>query len=98
MKALEPNMYRVDYRVMEGDNYAGGWGKRTTTVTDLGDCLHISNIDAVTPIYVQEFPAVDRDVLIEATCIRQKAEKAERHAEKVARATKHLADLKAVKL
>ena len=51
----KPNMFRVRYKVMEGNNYAGGWGKRTADVKELGDTIGFQNIQSVTPIYVEEF-------------------------------------------
>lgn len=36
--ALKPNCYHVIYRVMEGDNYAGGWSSpKTKTIQNLAD-------------------------------------------------------------
>lgn len=47
----QPNMYRVTYKVMEGDNYAGGWGTRTADVKSLDDIERFKHIESVVPIY-----------------------------------------------
>ena len=52
---LKPNMYRVTYKVMEGNNYAGGWGTRTKDIEDLGDVCGIRNLVSVKPIFFHEF-------------------------------------------
>lgn len=44
--------YLVSYRVMEGNNYAGGWGKRTKIVDDIGDAEGIGDIDKIEPITI----------------------------------------------
>ena len=48
-----PNMYRVHYRVMEGDNYAGGWGNRIGDVRSLRDVAVYDQVTAVYPMYME---------------------------------------------
>jgi len=38
---------------MEGDNYAGGWGKRTADVYSLGDVARFQHVDSVYPIFIE---------------------------------------------
>ena len=49
----KPNMYKVVYRVMEGDNYAGGWGNRVDTVKSLSSLVDYENVTAVYPMYME---------------------------------------------
>ena len=49
----KPNMYRVHYRVMEGDNYAGGWGNRVGDVRSLRDVAVYDQVTAVYPMYME---------------------------------------------
>jgi len=48
-----PNAYRVYYKVMEGDNYAGGWVTRQTDITRIGSLVDFDRIQKVVPIYVE---------------------------------------------
>lgn len=49
----KPNMYRVNYRVMEGNNYAGGWGNRSADVESLADAGGFSEVQSVVPIFIE---------------------------------------------
>ena len=48
-----PNRWRVHYQVMEGNNYAGGWGRRIADVFFLSEVREFSNVIAVYPAYVE---------------------------------------------
>jgi len=52
---LKPNMYRVKYKVMEGNNYAGGWGERISDIDKLSDVRKFNNIISIKPIFIYEF-------------------------------------------
>jgi hypothetical protein len=49
----KPNAYRVNYLVMEGDNYAGGWVNRFADVIALGEVERYSNIESVVPVFIE---------------------------------------------
>lgn len=38
---------------MEGDNYAGGWGKRVADIKELGDAEAFRKIESVIPIFIE---------------------------------------------
>ncbi|MFK5950607.1 MAG: hypothetical protein QM500_17785 [Methylococcales bacterium] len=61
-----PNKFRVEYKVQEGDNYAGGWGARTKTINDLSQLTGFKYIQSVTPLYVEEFKPLSPDAINEA--------------------------------
>ena len=75
----KPNMYRVTYLVMEGDNYAGGWGERTKDVKELGDLINVSRIQTVRPVYIEIGDIIDLADIDKATKKRKsEIEKQER--------------------
>lgn len=47
----KPNMYRVTYLVMEGDNYAGGWGERNQDIQHLSQLVRFNKIKSVIPVF-----------------------------------------------
>lgn len=49
----KPNMYRVHFQVMEGDNRAGGWADRFADIENLADVTRFSRITKVVPIYIE---------------------------------------------
>lgn len=49
----KPNMYRVTYQVMEGDNYAGGWSDRIEDCKTLGEASQYRRIKSVKPIFIE---------------------------------------------
>jgi len=57
----KPNMFRVRYMVMEGDNYAGGYVERKSDITDLDNLLNFNDIKSVTPIYIEEFETMSKE-------------------------------------
>ena len=48
-----PNMFRVHYLIMEGNNYAGGLVERTKDVESLGGAINIKNVQKIVPLYIE---------------------------------------------
>lgn len=92
----KPNMYRVNYLILEGDNYAGGWVKRSADVSDLGDVSHFNNVDSVMPIFVEIGDPVDDVMIQEAIDARRQAEEEKRRRVKVARLEKLLTEARVI--
>ena len=49
----KPNGYRVTYQVMEGNNYAGGWGERIADIKELHEVSKFDDIISVHPMYIE---------------------------------------------
>lgn len=86
----KPNMYRVSYLVMEGDNYAGGWGERSADVKTLGDVKRFSNIQSVVPIFIETGFPVSDDVIQKAVDERRQQEREQRLIDDVSMAEEQL--------
>ena len=86
-----PNMFRVHYLVMEGNNYAGGWGRRFKDVEQLGDIINISNIQEVVPIYIEAFDSLTKAECDQAVAERKEANEVESKQRAVQRAQDQLA-------
>ena len=95
MSQLKPNAYRVTYKRMEGDNYAGGWVNYTADIVQLGDLEKFPNIVSVRPIFIHLFDEVISQKEIEQALSERKALN-ERKAmqEEVRRAEQRLAEAK----
>jgi len=85
-----PNMYRVNYRVMEGNNYAGGWGERHSDISELGDVIKFSNVDSVAPIFIEVGEPLDGAVIQKAIAERREQDEKSRKLEEVRRAERQL--------
>lgn len=94
-KMNKPNMYRVNYLVMEGDNYAGGWGKRHADISVLGDVAKYSNVESVVPIFTEAGEPLDDAVIQKAVDERREQERQQRKIDDVRRAEKQLQSAKA---
>lgn len=91
----KPNMFKVTYRVMEGNNYAGGWGKRTVYLKDLGDCgSYYDKIESVIPIYIEEFKPISCGEVHNAIMIKEEENREKEKTSKIKRLEKELKDLK----
>ena len=86
----QPNMYRVNYQVMEGNNYAGGWGGRTADVESLGDVERFRNVKSVQPIYIELGDAMRIDIVEEAIAARKEMIDRNRKLGEVSRAKAEL--------
>ena len=91
----KPNMYRVNYQVMEGNNYAGGWGKRTKDVKELGEAGGFRNVTSVQPIYIEIGEAIADEVINRAAVDMANNIARNRKLLDVARAENKLAEAKA---
>lgn len=91
----KPNMYRVSYLVMEGNNYAGGWGERSADVKTLGDVKRFSNVETVVPIFIEIGSPISDDVIQKAVDERRQQDRAQRSLDDVARAEEQLRFAKA---
>ena len=87
----KPNMYRVNYLVMEGNNYAGGWGKRTADIKELGDAERFSNIESIVPMFIEMGDPVPSDVIYRAIDARKQENEHKRLKAIIETAEKHLA-------
>ncbi len=65
-----PNMFRVSYQVSEGNNYAGGWSRRTVDIAELGDAINIPDIVEVYPGFIELFDVLDPAVVEKAIAVR----------------------------
>lgn len=86
----QPNMYRVTYNVMEGDNYAGGWVTRTKDVKELGDLINFKNWSSVKPIYVEVGNPVAHHLIEQAVDNRKARNEHNRKVDAVNRAEREL--------
>ena len=59
-KDLYPNVYRIEYEQMEGDNYAGGLVRRVTFLEDINLLLNFKdkNIICITPVFAKYLPSL----------------------------------------
>ena len=93
---LKPNAYRVRYRRMEGNNYAGGWVEYSKDIKDLGDLERFSDVLSVKPIFVHVFDEEISKADIDQAIANRKAERErQRKLDEVARAERELAEAKA---
>jgi len=54
---MYPNVYKITYQEMEGDNYAGGIVTKVTYLEDINMLLHYrSKIIGIQPVYAQFLP------------------------------------------
>ena len=86
----KPNMYRVTYSVMEGNNYAGGCGKRTADIVHLGDTIRFDHIESVCPIYIEQFADLPMPVVNLAIDTERASREQERKLLNIARAEEAL--------
>ena len=91
----KPNMHRVNYWVMEGDNYAGGWGERHADISALGEVAKFRNVESVVPIFIEVGEPLDDAVIQKAVNERRETERQQRKADDVRRAERQLQAAKA---
>ena len=91
----KPNMYRVIYFVMEGNNYAGGWAERSTDVKTLGDVIRFSNVEDVLPIYIEIGTPVDELEIQKAVDERRQQDRQKKKRDDVREAQEQLRRAKA---
>lgn len=55
---MKPNktMYKVVFKKLEGNNYAGGWVTKVTFLDSLEEVGRISSIESITKLDVYEYP------------------------------------------
>ena len=86
----KPNMYRVNYLVMEGDHYAGGWGARSADVKTLGDVKRFSNVETVVPIFIEIGEPISDELIHKAVDERRQQEISQRILDDIAKAKEQL--------
>jgi hypothetical protein len=89
------NMYRGNYLVMEGGNYAGGWGKRHADIFDLGDVAKYSHVESVVPIFIEFGEPLDDATIQKAVDELCEKKRQQRKIDDVQRAERQLQSAKA---
>ena len=79
---------------MEGNNYAGGWGKRTADITSLGDAHRYSNIESIQPIYIEIGEPLEADIIKQAVDDRVHQIKNRKKVDKVIMLEQQLREVK----
>jgi hypothetical protein len=94
MMKNKPNFFRVTYEVMEGDNYAGGWGERYADIKKLADAKRFDRIKKVVPIFIEVGDPLDIEVVNQAIDESKNLEKIKEKEREIKRLEKRLKTLK----